>query len=150
MSDISCLLPLRMRLLNRDNPQEVNLVLSSWKKSHASSLKLQGEDPKVAISRIKHPVESAVQNSTVLVATAPDDDDIILGWVCADDNCLHYVYTKQLYRREEVASRLIKSIRQIHQFSGFSYYSPVIYKLLASCEVSLIYTPEKAAGLSRI
>lgn len=48
----------------------------------------------------------------VLVACSPDDDDQVLGFVCHERRAtvppiVHYLYVKQLFRRERVATILM-------------------------------------------
>jgi GNAT superfamily N-acetyltransferase len=51
----------------------------------------------------------ARKNAQTLVAVAPDDDSVILGFACVEPpSIVHYVYVKDVFRRHGVASALVK------------------------------------------
>lgn len=52
-------------------------------------------------------VERLLADSAVLVATFAGEPDLFAGYLVARGEVLHYVYTKQAYRRDGVATRLI-------------------------------------------
>lgn len=52
-------------------------------------------------------VTALLKKSKVVVACLPDDDDIVLGYAIYEPGlCLHYVFVKEVFRKQGVASAL--------------------------------------------
>ena len=50
--------------------------------------------------------ELRVRGTRFLVAANPEDEDQIFGWVCFEDNIVHYIFVKPIYRDQGIARSL--------------------------------------------
>ncbi len=101
--------------MNRDalvirpmHPSERNLVVQSWLRSSARS-KFAALMPKLQYEAEEHAlIEDMLANpaNIVLVAELAEVPGEVHGWLAHDETAVHYVYVKQLYRRQGIASRL--------------------------------------------
>ena len=81
-------------------------VLDSWKKSYRESLQFNSPDYYTEMAtRIDRLMKSP--NTAVTLAVDPDDHEFILGWICNTDQPIHYMFTRQCFRRAHVAKRLV-------------------------------------------
>jgi GNAT superfamily N-acetyltransferase len=101
----------------RDFEPEVdgNFVYSSWLNSYRESAIGGWKSPTgeamalgVYYKRARSRIDALIKRGAELkVACDPEDTNIILGWMCAEDPVLHYVYVKEAYRRQGIALSLL-------------------------------------------
>ena len=113
------LLPITIR---QAKPQDMALILSSWKRSaHSHDSVLPSGSFFVLMNSL---CETIIDDGTpvLLVATPPDMPSVILGWVCAESNVhgstLFWAYTKSSYRRSKVCKRLLDTALAITETEG--------------------------------
>jgi GNAT superfamily N-acetyltransferase len=105
-----------------------NYVLSSWLNSYAEvgrrprlvdprTRELQDEGGEFrgtrrgVYFRVYQPiVEALVGRSTIVVATLPEEPDVVLGWMAVEGDCLHYLLVKPRWRRLGIARWLIEQL----------------------------------------
>lgn len=84
-----------------------NLVLSSWIRSFAgrsADAKAYDDAAHGSFSRdYARVVEALLARSRVLVACLADEQDAVMGWMAWEGDTLHYVLTKQRWRKLGVA-----------------------------------------------
>lgn len=95
------------------NPDDMRLVRASWFESYRGG----GHAPEVQFPIYKKGmneiIERCLKNSKTFVAYATAVPDEIASWVCVEPAntqyayLIHYVYTKQDYRRMGIADRLV-------------------------------------------
>lgn len=85
---------------------DVPLIYDSW--IH-SCLPSQRRDWGNNAFKLRRRIDALIRRgSEVKVAIFPEDGDVILGWACAEPpSVLHYVYVKEVYRRQGVAATLL-------------------------------------------
>lgn len=84
-------------------------------------------------------IDLLVRSGDVTIVCAEEHPQVILGFALASDTTLWYIYTKDAYRGEGVASMLLKYLfdgRQIHHV----FHTPNLWYLKRS--FPLIYKPE--------
>lgn len=82
---------------------DFNCIVSQWIKSHRDC-----GTTKIHDGELRRRITSLLQDqSRFRVSCDPEDDDQILGWVCADAPVLHYLYVKQPFRRQGIARQLL-------------------------------------------
>ena len=112
---------------------DLAFVASSWLLSYRSSqpTKYIGNDDYYATL---HPLVEALARgvrgtgtATTLLAVNPEDSDQIYGWVSYGHlgpvPVLHYVYVKELFRRQKIATQLLDQ-------AGFTHGSAFFYTFL--------------------
>ena len=55
-------------------------------------------------------IARCLESSRIVVATCEADPDLVIGWACGRVGRLHYVYVKARYRRQGVASELVRVV----------------------------------------
>ena len=73
-----------------------------------------------------------LDRSVVMIACLQEVPDAVLGWVCVEAECVHYLYVKNKYRRKRVASELLSQARAMmgemlfcsHQTGQWRRFSP--------------------------
>lgn len=85
------------------------LIHSSWKNSLKVSATYDWMPSSVFYNHFNKSVMDilAHKHTTVLVACDDAEQDLVLGWICAGDDELHYVYVKEIYRKMGVARKLM-------------------------------------------
>lgn len=58
-------------------------------------------------------VDSLIAEAQTVVAANPEDSDHILGWACAGQAVLHFVYVRQSFRGNGLATAMVRNL-----FSG--------------------------------
>ena len=96
-----------LRVLNRADEQECNLVLAGWLRTYVAE-RVTHVPRDVLIRMCKPVVESLVARSTVVVAADPEDHDIVYGWVAFEGDVLHYVCCKPRWQRLGIATHLLR------------------------------------------
>ena len=54
-------------------------------------------------------LKKIIRNSTITLACDPDDPDTVWGWVCSDDELLHFIYVKSAFRGFGIGGSLLRS-----------------------------------------
>jgi hypothetical protein len=106
--------------------EDRNYVLSSWLLSYENtSRRARWVDPRTRevvdgggefrsmpramYFRLYEPiVESLLRRSTVVIAALPEADDAIVSWFAAEGDVLHYVHTKNRFRKLGAAAWLLR------------------------------------------
>jgi GNAT superfamily N-acetyltransferase len=87
-----------------------NFVLSSWLRTYAHSGEVKHTyDERVDdYYRDYEPVVKAlIARSQVICAVLPENHDVVVGWVCVEDDTLHYVLVKPRFRECGIAGQLL-------------------------------------------
>ena len=92
-------------------------IRSSWYKSCS--------EPKSNNDELKFRIRCLVDTSMMAkcaVACDPEDSGLIYGWSCYSEkpHCLHYVYTRQAFRRVGVAKSLWEACGEPRSHTGWS------------------------------
>lgn len=91
-------------------PGDVSLVLNSWLKSYRDCPASWGTTNDVYFRAQKAVISKLLSRCNVAIASDPQDDDQIFGWLAweetKDDIVVHYIYVKSLFQRMGVARRL--------------------------------------------
>ena len=95
-------------LLRKIEPDEraLNFVLDSWTKTVAAEPPWDFSSTPTT-PPLPHPLmiyehdtllKKIIRNSTITLACDPDDPDTVWGYVCTDDDLLHFIYVKSAFR----------------------------------------------------
>lgn len=87
-----------------------NFVLSSWLRTfvHAAEVRHAYGDRVDDYFRDYEPaVKAILARSKVVCACLPENADVVAGWVCVEDDTLHYVLVKPAFREAGIAGRLL-------------------------------------------
>jgi len=91
-------------------PGDVPLVLNSWLKSYRDCPASWGTSNDAYFRTQKAVISKLMTRCNVAIASDPQDDDQIFGWLAwedsKDDIVVHYIYVKSLFQRMGVARRL--------------------------------------------
>lgn len=87
-------------------------IIGSWLHSYLESSRLCARIRRGTYFAEQEPrIHRLIDRSIVLVASNPADPWHAYGFVVAEPpGLLHYVYVKPMYRRQKVASRLLKAV----------------------------------------
>ena len=99
-------LPVVVRVADKN---DVSFIYSSWLKSYASQNK---DQPRITIYKMHRPIVTRLlEEAVTLVACMEDDSSQILAWICGERISkflvVHYVYTKEAFRRFHLARSLL-------------------------------------------
>jgi GNAT superfamily N-acetyltransferase len=91
-----------------------NYVMATWLRSYVDSMprsvtlprRLLWTEHDRALKQIL-----ARPAARVLIAHPVGEDSIILGWLCAEGDVVHYVYTRDGCRRQGIAARMAAHVR---------------------------------------
>lgn len=117
-----------------------NLVYSSWAKSYKSGNKyLKFADRKSYHDLSKLVIDTYLTRpqSYINLAVLHEDNDVVLGWSLIDGDKLHYVYVKELQRKQGIGRALIKGFSIITHLTDqaipiiLKHYENVIYNPFA-------------------
>ena len=96
-----------LKIFFRPNGQDDwHYICDSWKKSFKESLNFHSPNyfPEITayINRLVN-----LPTTQLTMAVDPDDPDFIFGYMCHDAQSIHYIFTRQCFRRADVAKRLV-------------------------------------------
>jgi GNAT superfamily N-acetyltransferase len=86
-------------------PADLGLVFQSWFRSGGQAYPGVGGD--IYLKGMEGRIGRLLERIPVTVAYATVAPTEILGWVCADATCLHFIYVKPVYRRQGIARALV-------------------------------------------
>ena len=77
-------------------------------------------------------VDGLLKRSLTLAACLEEVPDAVLGWICVEKGCLHYVYVKNKYRKKGVAKQLLRHAEKVlghidvcsHQTGQWKRFTP--------------------------
>ena len=95
-----------------DMEKDGNFIYHSWGNSYReAALGAWGDIPKATYyKRVRLRIDTLLKRGAELkIACDPDNQDIILGWMCAESPVLHYVYVKEAYRKQGIALTLLNA-----------------------------------------
>lgn len=97
-------------------PEDIPFIQNSWGSSYYKGAEYHRFLAPVEFHHYHRPIRERLllsQNVAIIVACDPSDEDLILGWILvekphkAQGLILHYLYVKEAFKREKLASRLI-------------------------------------------
>ena len=92
---------------------ELNFVLSSWKRSFRSSPKLAQLPSRVYFERANAEVAEILTRAEVLVARDAERPELLYGFIAyetlPDALCIQFVYVKRDWRRQGIAAALLNA-----------------------------------------
>lgn len=98
------------RPMNVDDPSERGFVLHPWVRC-ASRSEWAMSMPREAFHAGQQRIaERLILLGSTYVAEHVDVPGELAGWICAESNCLHGVYVKQVYRRMGIARMLLDHV----------------------------------------
>lgn len=111
--------------------EDRNYVLSSWLNSYGEiARRHRVVDPRTkavldeggefrgtrraVYFRLYEPiVQDLVTRSTIVVATLPEEPDVVLGWMAIENDCLHYLLVKPRWRRLGIGRWLLGQLGEL-------------------------------------
>lgn len=88
-------------------PEDLVFIRSSWKtdawKSSSAGKRMSH---RVFAEGMTSRIARLIPKSTLYVAYLKEVPDEVLGWLCLEDDVIHYVYVKAAYRRHGIAKGL--------------------------------------------
>ncbi len=104
-------------------------ILSSWLRSYRKSDAVKGINNTVFYGQHHQLVETLLSSERVGILYNEEEPDQIIGWICVDNTpgVLHYVYVKNVFRRNGLANDLIASA--CPHVQQYTHLTPVVDKL---------------------
>jgi len=103
--------PINIRAMR---PSDENFIRDGWVQSYSKSPHVCEVPRQVYFDAQRKVIARLLAKSTTYVAHWPEDDDALYGFVCGvpdrPKTTLHYVYVKQVFRREGIAKELIGAL----------------------------------------
>ncbi len=141
-------LPILIRPANAD---DVSFIFNAWLKSYKSSdfaKNIQGE---IYYHEHHKVIEILLKTYNVLIACNKDDTTQIYGFMCAGFTqnvfTIHYVYTKQTFRRMGIAKALLNAFEYNPEFACIYTHETNAVKAIAK-DLAMVYHPYIAASPS--
>ena len=95
-------------------PEDMTFVVGAWRASFETAAAVKGADRDHYRIEMTRTIRRLCDRAQVRVATAPDDDDHLLGFAALskldDGSELHYVYVKQDFRKMGIARLLLGDV----------------------------------------
>lgn len=115
---------------------DINFVLSTWLRSYYDALRHYSQRAKagfvpsndIFFKEHQEKIKNRLKSSQVLICTAPDEDDQIIGYLVFEDDCLHFCYVKNVFRKMGVAKELKKKAGTLKNYSHHTTYSRYLAK----------------------
>jgi GNAT superfamily N-acetyltransferase len=82
-------------------------ILKSWLRAYVQSCRSDRNYYTRKHTEIHHYKE---RGADFIVATPPDDKDLIIGWGCGEKPVVHFVYVKPPYRGQGVARVIVAAL----------------------------------------
>lgn len=95
-------------LLREVRKEDGTFIHNSWLESSWYRNKRVPNAKRLMSNRIV----KVMEHSKILVACDPEDDEIIYGYVLYEDDAVHWVYVKYLFRKQGLATLLLSAIPQ--------------------------------------
>lgn len=101
-----------MFVIREYKPEDAAFVISSYLKSQRYIHPNQEMRDTIYYQTFKPIAEDMVKNSKILLATNPEDEWQIFGWLSYDQKpiVLNYIYVKHPYRGAKIATQLYKQV----------------------------------------
>lgn len=88
-------------------------IYASWRNGMFYGSELKLKEPRSTFRDLTHKIRHILKSATVLVACLEDSPETIIGYSIVEGTILHWVYVKEDYRNQRIATLLIpKSINQ--------------------------------------
>lgn len=92
--------------LRQHKKAEEPFIISSWLKSYRNSPYVRFVDNDTYYKKQAAIILERLRDSNCVVATDPEDDNVVWGFIVHDEQLLHYVYVKHLLRLNGIARTL--------------------------------------------
>ena len=90
---------------------DTNFVVNAWVNSYYAFMTGYKPNQKIFNVMQRRLILDILKESSCYIACNKDDNDQIMGFiVVGNDDTLHYVFTKEIFEREGIATMLIKSV----------------------------------------
>lgn len=100
---------------------DTSLIYSAWLKSYRGLPYGRTMTTSIFFDGHKKVVEGILDVSEVLLAVNPEDHAEVYGFICYNNDMLHYAYTKYKYRKLGIATSLMNKVGGIAQFTLTSH-----------------------------
>lgn len=107
---------LEVRFREATRADDIGLVMDPWLTSFQNFSMSIGMNYSV----IRDMVTNKVVNSKTILAVNPEDDTQIFGFICYKRGILHFIYVKEVFRKNKVAKQLMR-------YAGFSNQNKSVY-----------------------
>lgn len=89
-------------------PDDLNLIRKSWMRSYRNAEAMEWVDAVTYDKRMPERIAHILShpNTRTFMASPPGDTITAFGFIVAGPTCLHYVWTKDGWRRNGIARRL--------------------------------------------
>lgn len=105
MDEVSCL-NIIARAYSADTDQA--FVYTTWRNGmYYGSKEMKKRDPKIAFKELTREIKDILKNATVRIACLEESPDVIVGYVVFTNKHLDWVYVKEEFRKQGVASLMV-------------------------------------------
>ncbi len=94
--------------VRKANPDDISFIYATWLKSYHYDSWTRSIAKSVYFDNYKLVIDRLLNQSEVLVACHPTDENVILGYCVFEPNLIHYMFIKEAFRRFGIATDLIK------------------------------------------
>lgn len=132
--------------IRQARPGDMGLVYTTWLDTYQESAFARFIKQTIYRDRQRKLIDSILSRPTthVLVATAPEDDDIVLAYLVVEHpDVAHYAFTKREFRRLGIARHLLATLPSRFRFSHRTAFGEPFLKRLTP-KFSAEYDPYSA------
>lgn len=129
-------------LVRKANGNDMPFIFGTWKNSYSSRLKMW-MPLSAAKDEVGRRIEALIRRGAQFyVAEDTRKADKLYGFVCVKDGYLHYAYTKEIFRRAKVMSRLLSGL--VARPVKCSHFTHSLEEIAEAKPGQYIYSPKAA------
>jgi hypothetical protein len=91
-------------------PNDMAMIYSSWMKSNRKNGMAADVLNEVYFDEHRKVIEGCFNRGEIYVACDSENTDVIIGYMAASKDVLHYVYVKHMFRKLKVAETLVRAV----------------------------------------
>lgn len=136
-------LPIKVRAFKKADEK---YVLATWKRTLKDDPTCAWVPDKIYFAEYNPRCDKTLRNKCCLVAVSTENPDFIVGWLCYDDNVLHYAFVRDEYRKLGVFKALAKQAFQGEKTVYASFWTDSM-QAFENSAIEYIYRPALARTL---
>ncbi len=91
------------------NPNDIPFIYATWLKSYHYDSWTKSIAKSIYFDNYKLVIDRLLEASQVLIACHPTDENVILGYLVAEPEIIHYCFVKEAFRRFGIAKDLVRA-----------------------------------------
>lgn len=129
-------------LIRQPRKSDLNLIQNSFAKTMKTESRLgRSCSSKLFYSKFQNIIDYILDRSSILIAAAPEDHDVILGYLIYEPGIIHYAFVKYPFRRLNIIKDLVHHAFPDAKSLEFSLWTNSAKAILQKHEDQLIHNP---------